>query len=159
MSLTLQLNTMDLILALCILAEGHNLSVLAAPSYSPGFQRREKHGNIQGHSRKSPLLADRGQSPVTTGFTTAYSFYEYTTSHLKSRSCLACSSHWVDVLEPDRSNVLICSLNLFTVSFHPLDLVPISSFSLNSSVPSLMLDPLMFLQTAITPPLSPSLLC
>lgn len=105
------------------------------------------------------MLRNRGRCDMETGNTTAYSFYEYTTSHLKSCSCLACSSHWVDVLEPNRSNVLISSLNLFTVSFHPLDLVPISSFSLNSSVPSLMLDPLMFLQTAITPPLSPSLLC
>lgn len=73
LSLTLQLNTTDLILALCILAEGHNPFALAAPSYPPGVQRREKHGHIQGYSRKIPLLVDRGQPSVTTSFTAAYS--------------------------------------------------------------------------------------
>lgn len=142
--LTLQLNTTDLILALCILAEGENPSALAAPSYLPGVRKREKHGQVQGHSRVSTLPAHRVQSLVTTGATSAYSFHECTTSHLKSRSCLACSSRWMAVPEPDRPNVLISSLNLFTGSLHPVGLMPILSFSLNGSFPSLLLDPLMF---------------
>lgn len=158
LSLTLQLNTTDLIIGLCILAEGENPSALAAPSYLPGVQKREKHSHIQGQRSGSTLLPHRVQSPNTTGATSAYSFYECTTSHLKSRSRLACSSCWTAVPEPDRPNVLISSLNLFTGSLHPVDLVPILSFSLNGSFPSLLLDPLMFLKTAITPPSQP-LLC